>query len=314
MRWGILGYGDIAPVFIESILSIEGQVVKAIGTRSGKERAQDAHPKADVLEYDAVISHPEVDIIYIATPHVSHAELSIKALKAGKHVICEKPAGLNQEEVTSIIEVAQQTGKLWQEGMWTRFMPAYKHMKSLLLELGSVKRVMVDFSFKTEQGSERRLLNKALAGGALYDVGVYPLAFVLDVLGEPETFNTMAEFTETGVDAQCLWQFGYQNGSLAQMSSAITLEGHKSAWIYGENGWLHMPLFWHGREVHGEINGQEFLEHWPYKSTGYVHMIEAVLTAIEQHDIETREFTHEDSLTSARWIDRILDQIGYHGD
>ena len=141
MNWGILGYGKIAPVFIESLNQLSTEKIVAAATRSGAERVKSELPGVKVYtNYEELYKDPEVDIIYISTTHNFHAEQSIRALENGKHVLCEKPIGTTLSETSAIIKAAQESGKFFMEALWTRFLPAYKKFKSIRRGQRDIKR------------------------------------------------------------------------------------------------------------------------------------------------------------------------------
>src|SRR5215813_12044980 len=181
VRWGILGAGSIANRLAEGVLVLPDAKLTAVGSRS-QEKADAFADKYGIpnrhASYDALVNDPEVDVIYVATPHNFHKEHSILALNAGKHVLCEKPFTINECEAKEIVSVAQAKGLFVMEAMWTRFFPIMGKVRKLLKagEIGEPYLLHADFGFKGTFNPEGRLYNPNLGGGALLDVGVYPIS------------------------------------------------------------------------------------------------------------------------------------------
>jgi len=189
-NWGILGLGKIANSFVQD-LKLVHSTIAAAASRS-QQKANDFAQQYAISKaygnYEALFEDPNVDIIYIATPHHAHADLAIKALNAGKHVLCEKPMGVNQKEVEGMVEAAKKNGVFLMEALWTRFNPTYqaiqKHLKNG--DIGTVNFLNADFGFINKKPSEGRLLNINLAGGALLDIGIYPVFLAYSLFGKPD--------------------------------------------------------------------------------------------------------------------------------
>lgn len=300
---------------MESLNAVDGELAYAFASRSNAKALQTEFPNVKVYDtYEALLSDPQVDIVYISTTHNFHCQNAIDALQAGKHVLCEKPMGISSYEINEMTRVAHQSGKFLMEAMWMRFLPAYRQAIEVVKsgEIGEVKYMTASFGFRSEDKltQDGRLLNPDLAGGALYDVGVYPLTIVSDLFGwEPKDFKAHAIKSDTGVDETIQIQFDFGNDRMAQVLGSIALHTNKEACIYGDKGFVRIPMFWKG-ESYELIKGDEIqIFEIPMISTGYAHEIMEVRDCIKRGKTESALFTLNDSLMSARLVERILSTI-----
>ncbi|MBO3699503.1 Gfo/Idh/MocA family protein [Roseivirga sp. E12] len=315
MNWGFIGFGRIARKFLESLNAVEGEVPYAFASRSNAAALQNEFPKVKMYDsYESLLADPEVDIVYISTTHNFHCQNTIDALQAGKHVLCEKPMGISSNEIVKMTEVARESGKFLMEAMWMRFLPAYRQAIDVVKsgKIGEVKYMTASFGFRSEEKltQDGRLLNPDLAGGALYDVGVYPLTIVSDLFGwEPSDFKAHAIKSGTGVDETIQVQLDFGDNRMAQVLGSIALHTNKEACIYGDKGYVRIPMFWKA-ESFEIIKGDE-VETFsaPMISTGYAHEIVEVRDCILKGKTESELFTLNDSLMSARLVERILSTI-----
>lgn len=315
MNWGFIGFGRIARKFLESLNAVTVEVPYAFASRSNAEALQVEFPSVKVYNsYEDLLSDDQIDIVYISTTHNFHCQNVIDALNAGKHVLCEKPMGISSEEITKMTAVAHANQKFLMEAMWMRFLPAYREAiaKVKAGEIGEVKYMTASFGFRSEDKlvREGRLLNPDLAGGALYDVGVYPLTIVSDLFGwAPKDFSAHAIKSSTGVDETIQVQLNFGNDRLAQVVGSIALHTNKEACIYGDKGFVRIPMFWKSEsyEVVKGDNIETFRK--PMISTGYAHEIMEVAECIKEGKRESELFTLNDSLMSARLVERILSTI-----
>jgi len=190
VRWGILGTGAIARQFVQGLNSVPEAEVLAVGSRSSAS-AQEFADRRSIprrhASYDDLASDPDVDVVYIATPHPFHAENATLCLEAGKAVLCEKPFCVNAAEAERVVELAREKRLFIMEGMWTRFFPLMEEVRRLVSEgdIGEVRMLNVDFGFRADLDPASRLFDQRLGGGALLDVGVYCVSFAAMILGRP---------------------------------------------------------------------------------------------------------------------------------
>lgn len=315
MNWGFIGFGRIARKFLESLEAVEGETAYAFASRSNADALKKEFPNVKIYEsYNALLADPSIDIVYISTTHNFHCENTIDALRAGKHVVCEKPMGISSKEIERMTAVAKETGKFLMEAMWMRFLPAYREAirRAKSGEIGKVRYMTASFGFRSldKLTKDGRLLNPDLAGGALFDVGVYPLTIAADLFGwRPKEFNAQAQVGETGVDETMQIQLNYGENRMAQLLASISLVTNKEACIYGEEGFIRMPLFWKCEEFEIVKGDETERIKLPYISNGYAHEIIAARDCIKNGEIESNLFTLEESLASARLVEQILSTV-----
>tara|TARA_Y100000114_G_scaffold156929_1_gene186059 strand:- start:18795 stop:19868 length:1074 start_codon:yes stop_codon:yes gene_type:complete len=315
MNWGFIGFGRIARKFLESLLAVEGEVPYAFASRSNAQTLQQEFPHVKVYDsYEALLQDPKVDVVYISTTHNFHCENTIAALKAGKHVLCEKPMGVNSHEIRKMTEVAEASGKFLMEAMWTRFLPAYNEAlrRAKAGAIGPLNYLTASFGFRSEDKltAHGRLLNPELAGGAFFDVGVYPLTMAADLFGwHPEQIQVTARVGRTGVDESVQVQLSYPEGALAQLFASVTTGTNKEACIYGQDGFIRLPLFWKAQSfeiVKGDVIEKVEL---PFLSTGYAHEIIEVRDCIRRGDRQSARVSLNESLKSAQLVEKIRGHI-----
>ena len=249
LRWGILATGGIAHMFTKD-LRTAGLEIAAVGSR----RADAARAFADEFEiphahdsYEALVDDPDVDIVYIATPHPAHADNAILALEHGKHVLVEKPFTLNAAEAARVRDVAAANGLLAMEAMWTRYLPHMVRIRELLAEgaLGDVRAVTADHTQSISTDPAHRLNALELGGGALLDLGIYPVSFAWDVLGAPTAVTAAARLSETGADAEVATIFTHASGALSTTISAARSAGPNTAHVIGTDARIDIDRVWY---------------------------------------------------------------------
>jgi len=263
IRWGILGLGRIANKFAIGLQSVPDASLVAVGSRSDAKAADFAAefgvPRA-YASYEALVADPEVDVVYVATPHPMHLEAALLCMKAKKAVLCEKPFTLNARECQELIDCARREKVFLMEAMWTRFLPVMVQVREWLARgmIGEPRMVMADFGFRVDWNPESRILNPHLGGGALLDVGIYPLALASMVIGgAPMKVTGQCHLGETGVDEQSAIVLSYQGGALAVLTCAVRTRTPQDARILGTEGSIYLPEFWHGEQVTLTITGKE---------------------------------------------------------
>jgi predicted dehydrogenase len=248
-RWGILGTGAIAKQFVQGLRSLPEAEVFAVGSRS-EASARKFADKRNIprrhASYDALASDPDVDVVYIATPHPFHADNAAICLQAGKAVLCEKPFCINAAEAERVVQLARENGLFVMEGMWTRFFPLMEEVRRLLSEgaIGEVRMLNVDFGFRADLDPASRLFEKRLGGGALLDVGVYCVSLASMVLGMPSGFVGLPHLGETGVDEQASVVLQHEGGRLANLSIGVRTTTPQEATIMGTEGYVRVHAPW----------------------------------------------------------------------
>jgi predicted dehydrogenase len=249
IRWGILSTGTIARTFVEGLRELPDAAVVAVGSRSAESAeafgARYSIPRRHA-SYEALAADPDVDVIYIGTPHTLHAENTRLCLEAGKAVLCEKPFTINAAEARSIVELARARGLFLMEAMWTRFRPHMVALRQALADgaIGEPRLVRAELCFRAEFDPAHRLFNPELGGGALLDVGVYPIAFAHMVFGAPERIVSMPHLGDTGVDEQMAAILGYSGGRMAVCTAATRTHAAPAVVIGGTAGWIEISSPW----------------------------------------------------------------------
>ena len=236
IKWGILGTGGIAHEFAADVRSHTEMKISAVGSRSfekAKEFDKEVHPFGS---YEELVAS-DVDAIYVATPHQVHAENTILALNAGKPVLCEKPFAINAAQAIDMAAAAKQNNLLLMEAMWTRYLPHIQKVRELMHELGEVLNVQADHGQSLM--SIKRLTDPNYAGGALLDLGIYPVSFTYLVFGRPEKI-TAKSVIENGVDLQTSAIFEYAGGRQAVINTVMNAKTPTAASINGTKARLEL--------------------------------------------------------------------------
>ncbi len=257
-RWGIIATGGIARAFAGGVAhSTTGRVV-AVASRSRasaeKFAAEFAIPRAHA-SYEALLADPDVQAVYIATPHPQHVEWVVRAAAAGKHVLCEKPLGLTRAEAATAIEACRARGVLLMEAFMYRCHPQTAKILELVRggALGEIRLVQATFGFNTAFDPANRFWNKALGGGGILDVGCYPVSFARLIAGaasgapfaDPVAVSgAVHRHPETGVDMWAAATLKFARGLVAEVATSIAVTQDNSARIYGSDAWLHIPDPW----------------------------------------------------------------------
>lgn len=241
LRWGILGTGGIANAFAADLVNADSGEVTAVGSRNqaNADRFGDRHAIARRhASYEALVSDNGVDVIYVATPHSFHHEHALLALEAGKHVLVEKAFTMNAEQAVELVAAARARGLFLMEAMWTRFLPHVLEIRRLLAEgaLGQVVTVMADHGQWFAFDPQSRLFAPELGGGALLDLGVYPVSFASMVLGTPSHIEAIVEPAPTGVDLQVSILLGHGDGAQAVLNCTSAAVSPTRASIVGTDG------------------------------------------------------------------------------
>ncbi len=249
LRWGILATGGIAHSFARD-LRTAGLDLVAVGSRRA-ESAEAFAAEFDVAHahgsYEALVADPDVDIIYIATPHPQHKDAAILALEAGKHILVEKPFTLNADEAIAIRDVAASRGLLAMEAMWTRYLPHMIRIREILAAgtLGEIRAVTADHTQLISSDPAHRLNALELGGGALLDLGIYPVSFAWDVLGAPVAITAQARLGETGADTEVATIMTHGSGALSTTLSTSRGSGPNAASIIGTDARIDIDRVWY---------------------------------------------------------------------
>ena len=249
LRWGILGPGGIARAFT-SDLRTAGLDVAAVGSR--RQQTADAFaadfgiPRAHG-SYEDLVADPDVDIVYVATPHPMHAANALLAIEAGKHVLVEKPFTLNAAEAAEVRDAAAARGVLAMEAMWTRYLPHMVRIRELIASgaLGEVRAVIADHTQLLPDDPAHRINALELGGGALLDLGIYPISFAWDVLGAPLSIAASARLGDAGSDTEVATVMAHESGAISTSLSASRAAGPNTATVIGTEARIEIDRVWY---------------------------------------------------------------------
>lgn len=249
IRWGILGTGFIAGLQTQD-LQENGFTVQAVGSRSLEAASAFAERYGVATahgSYESLVADPSVDVVYIATPHPFHHGNALLALNAGKHVLVEKAFTMNAREAREVFDLAASKGLVALEAMWSRFLPHMIRLREIIANgtIGGVRKVIASHNQNLPKDPAHRLNDPALGGGALLDLGVYPVSFAIDILGFPETIRASASMTATGVDRQTAAIFEYVQGQQAVLDCELDAAGPNRAVVIGTDGWIDIEPTWY---------------------------------------------------------------------
>jgi predicted dehydrogenase len=315
IRWGIIGLGKIANKFATDLVTIENIELVAVASRSQQnadEFAAKYNCKKAYNSYLALVNDPEVDAVYIATPHSFHKEHTILCLQHKKAVLCEKPFAMNLQEVTEMIAVAKENNVLLMEALWTFFLPHFNYVLEMVKsdKYGKLKEVEADFGFKSKYDVESRLLKKEIGGGSLLDIGIYPIFAALATLGNPDSIEAKATFFETGADSECTIVFNYKEAK-ATLKSTLLEETPTEAIFTFEKAIIKIHSRFHEpASVTVLENGKEETTDFDSKTFGYNYEAEHFSQLIREGKKESNIMTFEFSRNLITTLDKVRNSIG----
>ena len=318
IKWGILGTGWIANKFAKDFQFVKNGKILAVASRSkekavnfsknyGIERAYDS--------YEKLVQDEDIDSVYITSPHNAHFENVILCLNNKKAVLCEKPIAVNIEQLSLMIEAAKKNNVFLMEAMWTYFLPAIIKAKEWITKgmIGDVEIIKAEFGYKSNYGPLHRLFNPDLAGGALLDIGIYPIALSTLITGEePERITSESIIGATGVDNSNAITLKYRNGIIAQLSSSLTADLKNDAYIFGTDGYIHIPKFWMTKKVvlYKKNEIAEVFEN-DYPALGLNYETDEVNNLLLQNKKESPMMPLNTSLTLIKIMDAIRRQANF---
>ncbi|MGC5013101.1 Gfo/Idh/MocA family protein [Streptosporangium sp. DT93] len=317
IKWGILATGGIAATFTEDLKLLPDAEVVAVGSRSeASARAfADRHgiPRAHG-SWAELAADPDVDIVYVANTQNAHHDAVRTCLEGGKAVLCEKAFTLNRAEAARLVDLARERGLFLMEAMWTRCIPAIRTIMELVEggALGPVATVHADFGFSVSVPPDHRLRNPALGGGALLDVGVYPVSFAHMVLGAPAGVRSWARLTPEGVDENTGVLLGYDSGAVALLSCGITTHSPVAASISGPLGRIEVPapFFRPDTFVLHRVEGEPETFHVPFEGKGMLHEAAEAMRCMREGLLESPLMPWQATLDVMATLDEVRAQVG----
>jgi predicted dehydrogenase len=317
VRWGILGTGGIAATFVDDLSRTDSGTAVAVGSRS-QESADRFADRFGIqgrhASYESLVADGGVDVVYVATPHPMHHENALLALRAGKPVLVEKPFTMNAGEARELVAVARESGLFLMEAMWTRFLPHVHAMREWIASgvLGDIVTVTADHGQWFEQDPQFRLFAPELGGGALLDLGVYPVSFASMVLGTPNRIVSMSDPAFTGVDAQTSMLFGYTSGAQALLTCTLRAKSPTRAAIVGTDARI---------EVEGDFyaptsvtliprDGEPTRFEQEHQGRGLRHQADEVAARLAAGDTESPLMPLDETIAIMSMMDTVLAQAG----
>jgi predicted dehydrogenase len=316
-RWGIIGTGGIATAFARDLSYLNNHVVKAVGSRS-LQSAQDwaiEFPGCKAFgSYEELVNDPDIDAIYVATPHTFHAANTILALNAGKPVLCEKPFAVNAAEARQMRDAAKSNDVALMEAMWTRYLPHIYKVREILASgvIGKVIAVEADHGQRLADYANPRHWEPELGGGALLDLGIYPVSFAHLVLGTPEKITATASLTDKGVDAQTSAIFDYSSGAQAVLSTTLSAKTSNRATISGELGRIEIDTVFYTPTSVRVVMHDDSVTEYPreYEGGGLREQAQYFSELIQRGEKESALLTLNETIAIMGSLDEIRKQIG----
>ena len=307
----------IAGKFADDLALVPGARLHAVASRSfdrAKEFAKKYKAKYTFGSYEEMTDCPDLDVVYIASPHTFHCEHALLFLEKGIPVLCEKPLALNSSQVSRMVESARRNKVFFMEAIWTRFLPSFQKTLEIIdqKQIGDIRVIRADFGFSFPFNPNHRLYNMALGGGSLLDVGIYPVFIATWLMGRPASVQAMATFSPTGSDTLCGMRFRYDNDVMAGLDSAATTKTRCDGFIYGEKGHIHIhPRFHEAKSLSLHLHGKD-PEHFdtPLTGWGYFHEIEEVEKCLRNGKIESEKLPLDFSILLMETLDRVRTEIG----
>lgn len=315
-RWGILGCGNIAKKFATGLQTLDDAQLVAVGSRTQENAdafADEFGAERRHASYEALAADPDVDAIYVATPHPYHLENSALCLRNGKPVLCEKPFTINRAEAEELVSIARKEKVFLMEAMWTRCLPLSTRVRELIADgaIGDVRMVHADFGFRANVNPDGRLFNLALGGGGLLDVGVYAVSFASMILGTPSDIVSAADIGDTGVDEQAAAILRYDAGQLAVISCAVRTRTPHEATVMGTDGYIRLhSSFWNGTKGTLVRGGDSEQIDAPYAGNGYNCEAEEVARCVRAGKLESDIIPHDETIAVMGTLDAIRAQWG----
>jgi len=319
IRWGILGAGKIANKFAADLRLVKDAELVAIASRNPKKIAAftaDFPVPLVFHTYEELAASPDVDVIYIATPHGFHRDHALLCLQHKKAVLCEKAFALNTYQVQDMINAARKHNVFLMEAFWTKFLPQYQKVNTLIKsgDIGEIKMIQADFGFRATTPTPQRLHDPALGGGALLDIGIYPVFLALAMLGKPVDVKAVMKPYASGVDEQIAMTLTFENGALANLSATFAADTPVEATICGTLGYIRMSNRFHNATSQITLvkdkQAPQAIE--VHREDGYGYQFEArhVNSCLQKGLTESPVMCHNDSLLLIETLDRIRKSCG----
>lgn len=327
-NWGVIGPGGIANRFAGALAAVPGARLAAVFARDAAKGQAYANqwqsqgqPARVTTRLTDLLADPAVDAIYIATPHSHHGEYVRAALLAGKPVLCEKPLVTSLEEGQALIELARERGVFLMEALWTRFLPAYDVAARLLREgaIGELRAMQSSFCFSSAYDPSHRTWNPALAGGSLWDIGIYNLAVTRwalqqmngGICPEPLQIDVAATLAPTGVDASVCATLHFPGGVTSQFRCGFDAASMNAFEVQGSRAALRFPVDFWGSQAVEVVTRKAAPERTeaPYVLNGFEGEMAEAQACIRADLLESPRMPHDETLALLRWMDAIRERF-----
>ncbi len=321
-NWGIIGLGKIARQFADDLRLLPNARLHAVASTSG-ERAEAFAAEFGAAHafgrYEDMVHCPDLDVVYVATPHPFHCENTLLCLENGLPVLCEKPFAMNMAEARRMVAAARRNRVFLMEALWTRFIPSIEQVFQMVEqgEIGELHTIKADLGFKMPFDPASRVFNKSLGAGSLLDLGIYPALLALSFFGKPDAENicAAATFTATDVDESCAFTFQYPPGRLAICHSTIAANTSLGAHLYGTEGTIFLHPRWHHTQkisISRYDGRQESFRDIdiPYLGRGYCYEAAHVMQCLENEMLESETVPLDFTLDLAETLEIIREKVG----
>ncbi|MDR2102668.1 MAG: Gfo/Idh/MocA family oxidoreductase [Treponema sp.] len=319
VNWALVGTGSIVKKFLAGLRAAEGAHAAAVVSRT-KENADRFAAQYGIgkayASYEDMLNDSAIDVVYIGTPHTTHKDYAVRALKAKKAVLCEKPVSINAGELGEMIKTARENGVFFMEAMWTRFLPPLYKVREWISGglIGDVRMVQASFCFNSPWNPAGRLLDINMGGGSLLDAGVYPISLASMAFGgrKSEGIRAFLGIGKTGVDEEFAGIISWGEKRLAQVCSALFMSAANDAWIYGSQGRIHIPGFVFAHSADLIHDGRLPYHYEPnFVSNGYNYQAEEVMRCIREGKLESEIMPQGESLNIMEIMDEARSQWGF---
>lgn len=316
-KWAILGAGNIAEKFAEGLKSCDRAELYAVASRS-LEKSMAFAKKFGFSKaygsYSEMLADKEVDVVYIATPNHLHYEHAMETMRAGKAALCEKPIAFNRNVLQEMIDFSRSSNCFLMEALWSRFLPSIQKFKEMAFsgEYGDALFLRADFGFRAKYDSKSRLFDPAIGGGAVYDIGIYPLFLALYLFGEVSSVEAEAMLAPTGTDAVTSILLKHKSGKMSSLNCSFSFNMNSQAQLYCSDGTLVLPHFFHMPQdvTILRYDAPQSIVKAAGMGNGYNYEADEVMDCLENGLIESRVMPHDFSLQLSDLIDNVYKKIG----
>lgn len=313
IKWGIMGAGGISTKFTTALNAMENTELVGIASRNlerAEKFAKENGIKRAYGSYEELVNNPDIDVVYIGTIHTEHKENAALAIRNGKSVLCEKPFTLNAKDTKELIELAKEHKVFLMEAMWTKFLPVNLKVKEWIAQgkIGNIKSMQINFGYQCDFDENNRAFNFKAGGGALLDVGIYPITYAINIMEElPSEIISTALFSKTKVDEQNSITFKFKNNVLAILSSAISANVGNDALIIGDKGRIYVTYFWEAKEATLYDREGEVIQvfHEDKRINGYEYEAYEVNQCLRDEKLESAVLPLKDTLDIMEIMDSI---------